>query len=47
MIDKNDRFKFEWLDDRSERDRNIRTGIRVVLVAAFLLFTVLCVLLLR
>lgn len=47
MIDSNDRFKFEWLDDRSERDRHIRTGIRVVLVVAFVLFAVLALLMLR
>lgn len=46
MIDNNDRFKFEWLDARSERDRHIRTGIRVVLIAAFATFTALAVLLL-
>ena len=47
MIDPNDRFKFEWLDAHSERDRNIRTGIRVVLVVAFVVFIALVILLLR
>jgi len=47
MIDSNDRFKFEWLDARSERDRHIRTGIHVVLVVAFVVFAALVFLLLR
>ena len=47
MIDSNDRFKFEWLDNHSERDRHIRTGIRVVLVVAFVLFALLALLMLR
>ena len=47
MIDPNDRFKFEWLDAHSERDRHIRTGIRVVLVMAFVVFIALVILLLR
>ena len=46
MIDSNDRFKFEWLDNSSERDRYTRTGIRVVLVAAFVMFALLFALLL-
>ena len=47
MIDPNDRIKFEWLDAHSERDRHIRTGIRVVLVVAFAVFIALVILLLR
>ena len=46
MTDPNDRFKFEWLDRHSQRDRHIRTGIRVVLVVAFVLFAALAALLL-